>query len=246
VVALSALVLACLLMPSAAFAHSAGILGYSGKSSGIMCIACHTGGSTPTVQLTGPSTLQANAVATYTFTISGGAAKLGGLDVAESDSGGAILMPGPGMRVSNNELTHTTPQAFSAGKATFTFQVQAGPAAGSFTLYAAGLSADNSMSDTGDKSADTSMMITVTATAPMDAGSPPPPTDAGMPDPNPNPNPNPNPTPMNDDGSDPNMSTDPYALSGGTIDGGCSATGLAPAALLGLVTVLSARRRRAD
>jgi hypothetical protein len=239
VVALSGLVLTCLLMPSAAFAHSAGIFNYSGKNGGVMCNQCHSGGMAPNVQITGPATLEENAVATYTVTITGGAAVVGGVDIAESDGGVAILMPGPGMRVSNNELTHITPKAFSNGTATFNFQVQAGPAPGSFTLFAAGLSANNSMDNTGDMSAENTLMISVTAPAPpMDAGSPPPPPppDAG----------NPNPDPMNDDGSDPSMSTDPYALSGGIAEGGCSATGLAPAALLGLVSVLGARRRRAD
>jgi hypothetical protein len=65
--------------------HNEGISGHSGKQ-GQICNQCHKGGTTPTVALTGPSTLMPGESAQDTFTITGGAEVRAGFNVAEDDS----------------------------------------------------------------------------------------------------------------------------------------------------------------
>jgi hypothetical protein len=153
--------------PREAWAYHAGISGYSGNPathSGLICNDCHSGGTTPTVVLTGPTTLAPNASDVYTLTITGGAASVGGLDV--STTAGTLQATGSNTQLMSGEVTHTDRISFASGSLVFTFTLVA-PSSGSITLYAAGLSANGSGSS-GDKAAATTLAVTVaSASAPQ-------------------------------------------------------------------------------
>jgi hypothetical protein len=241
--------LLCLLLPCAALAEPDGIYGYSGQISST-CNNCHSGGTAPTVTLSGPSTLMAGASGTYTLTISGGAGVVGGLDVSTVSD--AMLIPGNGMQGIGSEVTHTSPKSFSGGTVSFSFTVSAPSASGTVKLYGAGLSANGNGHNSGDRAGTTTFSITVTGGAPppVDAGSPPPPPeDAGSPPPPPPPPPEdagapPPPPPPVDAGAPvvvdagappaglPSTPSEPQALAGEEYIGGCSETGALPQALL--------------
>jgi hypothetical protein len=163
------LLLLCALAGDAA-AKPTGISGASGKS-GFFCNKCHSGGATPTVTLSGPAMLQPGASATYTFTISGGAAVAGGLDAALDDAalaaGASLATVSPLTKLLNGEVTHSQPNDFTAGALTFQFAVKAPPSASTMTLFVAGNSTNHNGNNSGDRAAATTMTITV--------GSPPPP-----------------------------------------------------------------------
>src|SRR5260370_19689723 len=75
-----------------ASASSSGISGFSGKN-GSTCTSCHFGGIQPMVTLTGPTSVNSGSTNTYTLTITGGqATRGGGLDVAASPWGFAVLL----------------------------------------------------------------------------------------------------------------------------------------------------------
>ena len=152
-----------LTLASVASARPGGISGYSGKN-GSTCTSCHDGGAVPTVTLSGPSSLTAGASAAYSLTITGGPARFGSLDVA-SDSAAALLGAGSGTLLLNGEVTHTSGKAFSGGSVSWQFTVKAPSAAGTFKLYAAGLSSDGSGTG-GDGTGSTSKVVTVTTVAP--------------------------------------------------------------------------------
>src|SRR4051812_20331341 len=125
------LVILCALA-AVAEARPTGISGASGKS-GTICNRCHSGGATPTVSLSGPSTLAVGGHATYTFTITGGAAVAGGLDAALDDAslaaGASLATVSPHTQLLNGEVTHTQPNDFSGGFLSFQLAGHAPPAA---------------------------------------------------------------------------------------------------------------------
>jgi Abnormal spindle-like microcephaly-assoc'd, ASPM-SPD-2-Hydin len=156
-------VLVCIYgVPQEAWARSGGISGFSGNPS--TCTSCHGGGTVPTVSLTGPTSLTAGASGVYTLTITGGAAVVGGLDV--STTSGTLQATGSNTTLLNGEITHSTPVSFTGGSLAFTFTAVAPPAAGAFTLFASGLSADGDGSTSGDNSAKTSLAVNVVAGTP--------------------------------------------------------------------------------
>ncbi len=169
-----------LLVAADARAHEDGISGYSGKS-GTICNQCHSGGATPTVSLSGPTSLQAGASGTYTLTITGGAAVAGGLDAALDSAsltaGAHLATVSPSTQLVSGEVTHTAPVSFAGGSLSFQLSVVAPPAARTMTLYAAGNSTNHNGEDSGDKAAATTMSITVTGNVPPPA----PPDFAGAP-----------------------------------------------------------------
>ena len=149
-------------VPQRAWAHAAGVSGYSGKT-GSTCNGCHSGGTTPTVVITGPTSLATSSTAVYTLTITGGAAVVGGLDAATS--AGTLQATGPNTQLMSGEVTQTTATSFSGGSLAFTFTLVAPSSAGTITLYAAGLSANGNGSTSGDKAAGTTLAVTVTSAA---------------------------------------------------------------------------------
>src|SRR4051794_14600350 len=102
------------LIAGVAQASKGGKTGASGRNKD--CNECHTGGETPTVTLTGPSTLAANGAASYRLTVEGGAAMVGGIDVALDNKQGGLAVMRPGTHVVDGELTHLLPLDFEGGK----------------------------------------------------------------------------------------------------------------------------------
>ena len=93
------LVFLALMQASFALA-SPGYTGYSGKSSST-CGSCHSGGTAPTVSITGPTTATAGSVNSYTMKITGGPLSAGACDIAVS---GGTLGAGTGDSLKNSEI----------------------------------------------------------------------------------------------------------------------------------------------
>jgi hypothetical protein len=157
------------LLSTAAVAYPFGIAGYSGEF-GHDCNYCHSGGATPTVQLAGPMTLDAGDTGTFTLTITGGSAQVGGLDVS-TDNFLVQLQPGLNQQLLSGEVTHISATPFSGNQLVFTFQAVAPASDGTFTLYGAGNSCNGDNLATGDAAAHDTFAVTVVGggTAP-DAG----------------------------------------------------------------------------
>lgn len=155
--------LACLLS-SSVLAYSTGITGYSGRT-GATCMTCHGVGATPpSVELSGPTSLAAGATGEYVFTLRGGPAAVGGVDIAVSSTA-ATLTPaaGSGMEQRDGELTHSpSPRPFVGDVLRFAFTLKAPSTGGAITLYAAGNSADGNSGNPGDGIATTKLEVTVT------------------------------------------------------------------------------------
>lgn len=156
-----------ILLAAPCFANQLGVVGYSGKGAET-CNNCHTGGATPTVTITGPTTLQAGQTGTYQLTITGGAGSRAGLNVS-ADVAAAQVLGVAGDTVSfSNEVHQSAPKAFSGGRATFSFRVMAPPFSGPVRLFGAGNSCNGNGSSSGDRAGFTTFTITVTggSTAP--------------------------------------------------------------------------------
>ncbi|ATB31653.1 MXAN_6652 family MXYO-CTERM-anchored protein [Melittangium boletus] len=149
------------LLSTPALANTAGITGMSNKSSGQSCNSCHLGASAPTVTLSGPTELAPGAKGEYTLTIRGGAAVVGGMNVAV-DNTTAVLQPGTGSQKLGAEITHDGPQAFKDGELRFSFSLVAPTTPGTVKIYGAGNSANNNGSSDGDRGSSTTLDVTVT------------------------------------------------------------------------------------
>jgi hypothetical protein len=153
-----------LLVATTAAAKPTGITGASGKG-GDFCNKCHSGGATPTVMLTGPAVLAPGGMATYTLTITGGAAVAGGLDAALDDAalaaGATLGTVTANTRVAAGEVTHNQPLPFDQGTLKILFSVKASDDARAITLYVAGNSTNKDGTNSGDRGAATTMAINV-------------------------------------------------------------------------------------
>ncbi|MCS6899336.1 MAG: choice-of-anchor V domain-containing protein [Myxococcales bacterium] len=119
--------LALALAPSSVLAFSKGIASTSFGSSG--CNQCHGGGTTPKVELTGPTKLDGGTQGIFTFTITdqGGKQSLGGLNV-RADAG-VLATGGPNAESTKTisgakslqEITHSSKKAAENGIVTFSF-----------------------------------------------------------------------------------------------------------------------------
>jgi uncharacterized protein (TIGR03382 family) len=166
---------ACLFSVSA-HANLNGISQRSGKQGTgaeqtCMASGCHSfnpSAAIPTVELTGPTTLQAGATGNYKLTIRGGAAVKGGMNVAVSNSGGTLNPAGGDLKLLAGELTHTAPKNFTNNEVSFDFTLVAPAAAGTSKLFASGNSTNGNGSNDGDRSASTTLDVQIT-------GVPPPP-----------------------------------------------------------------------
>jgi hypothetical protein len=157
-------------------AHSGGVSGLSGKSSGFFCRNCHAGGTAPTVAFDGPTAMEPGSSATFSFTIAAHAAGqiAAGLDVAASD-GTLGLAEGQGTILLLGEVTHSEPKANGVtGQATFEFTWQAPATAGTYTLFGAGCSVNGNSQTSGDAAARTTYEVFVGI-------APPPPTPTATP-----------------------------------------------------------------
>lgn len=155
--------LALLALPQVAAAFSGGAPGYSGLpgSSGT-CNACHDAAvATPTLSITGPTSLAGGASGNYTLTISGGPAVRGGWTIAADK--GTLSTTQNNAFVFDGKVMQQTAVAFSGGSLTVAFSVTAPTAAGTLRIYAAGNSANGNGGTSGDKGGVTSLAVTITA-----------------------------------------------------------------------------------
>jgi hypothetical protein len=131
------------------YAHSTGITGVT-KKNGEGCI-CHN--PTPTssviVTINGPAELIAGQSAHYTVTVQGGPAVRAGTNIAASD--GTIDPVSFELQKIGDELTHTSPQTFENGVATFNFSYTAPTTPGVYTIFANGNSVNFNGINTGDQ-----------------------------------------------------------------------------------------------
>ncbi|WNG24651.1 hypothetical protein F0U62_11925 [Cystobacter fuscus] len=151
-------VISACLFSTSALANSSGITGQSGKD-GSTCNTCHSGGSAPTVEISGPATLEPNATGQYTLIIKGGAARVGGMNIAV-DNAAAVLQAGEGSQKIGKEITHNGLKAFTNDELRFDFSLVA-PASGTVKLFAAGNSANGDYNSTGDRSSTATLDVTV-------------------------------------------------------------------------------------
>jgi uncharacterized protein (TIGR03382 family) len=212
------LVAACFISFSAQ-ANSKGIAGRSGKQGPTCMTACHGAAPStkvPTVQLQGPTSLNAGATGAYELIITGGEAVKAGMNVAVSDNGGT-LVAGTDSKLLGAELVQSDSKNFTNNEARFAFSLVAPAAAGTVTLYASGNSANGNNTNAGDNAVTTTLNVQVTGGGAPDAGTGGP--DAG--------------TGGGNGGGEEEEE-----------DGGCSAAGGAPMVLLLALVAAHLRRRR--
>ncbi len=149
---------------------SNGMTGYSGNpntaNGDFLCSLCHNSGITPTVTISGPNNASPDSTSSFSITVSGGQQLLGGLNI--SASSGTLLVQGADTSIKKIglELTHSQPAPDIAGSIVWNFDWQAPATPGTYTLYAAGVSADDDKSVAGDSAAIDSFTITVASSGP--------------------------------------------------------------------------------
>jgi hypothetical protein len=144
-----------------AHARSGGINGYSGIT-GSTCNNCHSGGTTPTVTLGGPTIVTAGSTYSYTLVIGGGQEVAGGLDVAVD--AGTLIASEAGTYLRYGEVTHDAPRSVDGNnEVVFTFQWTAPATPQTATMYGAGNSVNLSGNTQGDRAATDTLSILVNA-----------------------------------------------------------------------------------
>ena len=174
--------LAVALASPLALAHSGGIAGVSGLG-GTTCNRCHSGGPSPTATLEGPATLVAGSTGRYTLTVRGGAAVVGGANIAVDDPHALLTPVSPTLvSVGDTQLMHEAPVPFDGDTLVFQFDLAAPPAGGAVSIYAAGNSCNWDHASTGDRSASAVLQVAIApaaadggAAADLAEGDPPPP-----------------------------------------------------------------------
>jgi hypothetical protein len=166
-----ALFIGVLAIAAQASAFSAGISSNSFGSLG--CNTCHSGGSTPAVTLTGPTTVAPDSTSEYTLRIQGSAPQTkGGLNVAAT--AGTLAVGGSasnGTRTIDGkngltEITHSGAKTSSGGFVTFSFLWTAPSVPTSITMTGWGNAVDGSGTSAGDKAAFAALTVTVGAAPP--------------------------------------------------------------------------------
>ena len=138
----------------------------SATNAGNNCSTCHSGGTVPTINLTGPATVQPGSISTYTLTLSGGQQHSGGLNV--SADGGTLMNTLASTRLQMGEIIHNQ-RANVAGDGTvsWNFDWQAPTILGSYTIYSAGLSTNGDSNTLLDGVATNAYVVTVSSAAPQ-------------------------------------------------------------------------------
>ena len=159
-----------------ALADANGRAGRSGATTST-CASCHSLAASGTTVKFGvatgsfPTSVVANSVNVFTFTVSGGPAVSAGLDIHAS--GGTLSATGPGTKILVSEVVHSAPTTpFPATGVVYSFTWTAPAVAGTVTLHGAGVSGDGRSGIAGvdteatDGTAITSVPIMVTAATP--------------------------------------------------------------------------------
>ena len=156
-------------VPARAF--SAGIS--SASFGAVGCNTCHSGGSTPTVTLTGPTTVSPDSTNEYTLRIQvTGFQTKGGLNVAATD--GTLAVGGSASNGTQPifgknglaEITHTGAKSSSGGFVTFSFLWTAPSVSSSITMTGWGNAVDGDGTNAGDKAQFDVLTVTVGAAPP--------------------------------------------------------------------------------
>lgn len=165
-----------LVAPQSAHAYSSGISSNALGPTG--CNVCHTGGTAPTVSVTGPTTVTGGTSNEYLVTISSPAGQLSAglnahIDIGTLAAGGSestltkIIASGSG----NNDITQSGTKAGDGSQVLFSFLFEAPESAGTATLEVWGNAVNGNGMTSGDASSLDSLTITVEAAPP-----PPPPS----------------------------------------------------------------------
>ena len=159
-----------LLGSCSAFAFSGGITGYSGNpasaGAGMYCALCHATGLAPVVVISGPTSVAPGELASFQFTINDTPQPVGGVNVS-AGSGTLLVTPGETrIKKVGQELTHNQPTVIS-GTVSWNFDWQAPVMPGIYTLYAAGITANNDQTAGGDNAAFDTLTVTVAPQGPV-------------------------------------------------------------------------------
>ena len=175
-------VLVCIMAIGAAARALAFPSGVSTMNFGSLgCNQCHTGGQTPTVSLTGPTTVDPSSTNEYTLVINViGSQTSGGLNV--SDDFGTLAVGGSNAGQTQKtsgadgrtEITHMNPKPASGGAITFSFLWTAPGSFTSATLRAWGNAVNLNGSSTGDRAAFTSLTVMSSMPGPNPTATPTP------------------------------------------------------------------------
>lgn len=159
-----------------------GFSGNPGTNGGSTCAACHAPGApVPTVSISGPQVVDADTIAEFTVTITGGPGATGGLGVSASNRTGTFLASGSDVHVVGGEISHVQPKAFSQGSTSFTFRWRAPAWNGPVTLYAAGNSSNGQLNLLGDGIGTDQLAVTVqNGDSEPPPPEPPPPSEASL------------------------------------------------------------------
>jgi hypothetical protein len=124
-------------------ADGSGKTGYSSSSSGCSCHGSSPNGAgAVTVSITGPQSVMAGSVSSYTVAVTGGpTGTTGGFDLS---SNGGTFTAGTGDKVSSGEMTHS-----SNARRSWSFTWTAPATAGTYRFVAIGLSS-NGNGSSGD------------------------------------------------------------------------------------------------
>ena len=138
--------------------------------------ACHTGGTPPTVDLTGPTAVAPGSTHTYTLTVHNpGGQSYAGLNVTAA--AGALAPGGADTQLKANnlthldELTHTDKKAASGGATSFSFDWTAPPAGfANVTLVGWGNAVDGNSIMTGDAAGMATLTVSSTSSQQEEGG----------------------------------------------------------------------------
>ena len=143
------------------FQHS----GNPAHNGGQICTRCHSGGTKPTVALSGPTLVQAGSTYRFQFEVMSnnvGVQDHSGLGVSVTEGTLAAADGETQIDGDADEITHTSPKVNDgAGKAVFDFDWTAPASGTSVTMYAAGNSVNRNFSNSGDNADKDQMAITV-------------------------------------------------------------------------------------
>src|SRR3990172_874329 len=161
------LILAIALFGRNAHAHAGGITGYSGNDGDKTCVSCHAGEEgAGTLTLSGPATVAPGATQKYTLTVSADQPRLRIAGFNVMATGGVLAGTSANIKSLSQELTHSRGLPMSKGLATFTFTWKAPDLAGEYTLFAAGIAANQNGGPGGDAPGGTTLGIQGSLSAP--------------------------------------------------------------------------------
>ncbi len=154
-------VCAIALVIGSAGSSGAKMTGITGKSAG--CNPCHSGGTAPTVTITGPTSVTVGSTNEYLLQVFDvGSQHYGGLDA--SATGGTLATGGSystGTQLSSGEITHTAAKGSDGTSVKFSFFWTAPISTGAYALQAAGAAVNGDGGTGGDNWSTTSFSITV-------------------------------------------------------------------------------------